>query len=211
MTFVDLRESYLFTNKESMVVKYLLQIYKKHSQRHGAFLYQINYPSFKFYWNSKIMSNGVMGAFEVSTPDSLHVADQPGKFDMIAATELNMKMFQYSWLISMLPTIVHEMTHAWQWHRESCLPRSIQKLLYVICAGIPFLRQITLELDVKEAETDAYTFFTELNSDLSARDFYEKIGYKQGIAPEYKNKKLTEEVYTALCYPNSIKLLKYNE
>lgn len=161
MTTFDLIVSYPVPVKERKEFDYLLSAYAQTPQ--GSWLNDMAWRGFEFKYCQKMAESSVMGAFVVTKPQTIFLMPE-------SATILHDAIFnakhRSAWPEIIVPTLIHELRHAWQYRRR--------KWLYVLCC-LPVIREFTIESDAKRITREADKFFEIFNARRTAREFEERM------------------------------------
>lgn len=185
-TLFDLFKSEPFSEQEHKITLLLLYAFRRHCQREGAFLHLLPFHEFNFKWcYGMTQDNGVMGAFNPLFRKTLFLqANKNPIADILASKNPTIK---YVWLLQMLPTAVHELTHAFQFQQAP--------VQYVVCS-FPILRQFTLERDVKIPEQAACKFYEKLGNDINTISMKIINKFMRNIPYEFTYQKTADKI----CY-----------
>lgn len=166
-TSFDLIVSYPVPVRERKEYDYLLAAYSATPQ--GQWLNDMAWRGFEFKYCQKMAESSVMGAFVVSAPRTIYIMPSNTddfNFPIPAVRRSPIAAGRTGWSEIIVPTVIHELRHAWQYRR--C------KWLYVICC-LPGLRQLTLERDAWKITRKAEKIFEKFNANRTAREFEEHM------------------------------------
>jgi len=138
----SLRKNRKLSDEQKQQFHKLLDIYS-HS-KHGQWISEIPFHQFEIRWcDAMTINSGIMGAY---------VPWFGRKVFLMPSEPPLIKNMSDPWPELIMPTLVHELRHAWQYQKN--------KILYVICC-LPGLRQITLERDAWKITEHANKFFSD--------------------------------------------------
>lgn len=158
-TLFNLPESYDIPENER---NRMLRRVKQFSQiPEGEWLNSINWQSVNLKWACGMnQENGVMGCFVFAT-NTIYL--QP---------ENVYESSKYSgWAELIVPTLIHELRHKWQFERN--------KLLYILCC-LPLLREITIEKDAWKITEIAQDFCDRLDAAEASAEYEFRQAKKRG-------------------------------
>lgn len=172
-----LKESVRFSEDEEAYLRRMLQRYSV--TRQGLWLQELDYRKFHFCWCPAMRgSGGVIGCFSPLFPQKIFLL--PQEFDTTDTKDGKggKDVRRVFWIEQIFPTIIHELQHAWQWHK--C------KLGFIFFA-LPGLRELTLERDAKEAQWQSESFAARWTAEWDHREAAER-----GLAQDVKTGKNEE-------------------
>lgn len=134
----------------------LLEVYS-HSKQ-GQWISEIPFHQFEIRWCDKMtIDSGIMGAF---------VPWFGRKVFLMPSSSPAIKGVPDSWPEQIVPTLVHELRHAWQFRKYN--------FLYILCC-LPGLREITLEKDAWRITEEAEKFFNKLSVERAQKRYRRRI------------------------------------
>jgi len=138
----SLRNNSKLNSKDDKRIKEYIDMFANTSD--GSWLNDIPYNKFKMKWcHAMNLKNGVMGAFTSFAKNTVYLAPDKNPF---------MYRGENARLIEIMPTLIHELRHAWQ--------RKKFGLFYIILA-FPFVRERTIEVYADGVYEQAEAFFSK--------------------------------------------------
>lgn len=157
-TLFDLPDSYPIPDAER---NRMLRRVKQFAQLpEGEWLNAINWQAVKLKWCCGMtQENGVMGCFVFMTNTIYLMPEDP-----------YMSGKKSGWPELIVPTLIHELRHKWQFERN--------KLLYILCC-LPLLREITIERDAWKTTQFAQDFCDNLDAAEASAEYEFKQAEKE--------------------------------
>lgn len=126
----------------------------------GEWLNAINWRAVNLKWaNGMTQENGVMGCFVFAT-NTIYLMPE----------DVYMSGKNSGWPELIVPTLIHELRHKWQYERN--------KLLYILCC-VPVVREWTIEKDARKITEIAQDFCDKLDAAEASAEYEFKQAAKK--------------------------------
>lgn len=180
-----------FTYKEDVFVKTLMIGFRDHCPRHGAFLLQVNLNDIAFKWSpymeEQLESQGVMGSWGLGSPNTVYLVPYSGSVPHTTVYTIGDEraIMTGGHLLQpdMASTIVHEITHRWQF-KTAPVRYLLNRLCTLVWDHIPGLKQLTIEGDVDRNISDnqeVHQFFTLVNQAYDNYIYYQRCSQRREV------------------------------